>query len=164
MPGSGSWSAPWWSTGSFLLEIGVGFAFVGQQVRLEVGGADFYLDMLFYHLRLRCYVVVELKTGDFRPEHAGKMSFYLSAVDDQLRHPDDRASVGLLLCRGRNRLNVEYALRDTAKPIGVSSWQLTRALPEGLSAGLPAVEVLETDLGADSENRTRPGTNEGDIR
>ncbi len=131
---------------SFLLELGVGFAFVGQQVHLEVGGEDFYLDMLFYHLRLRCYVVVELKTGDFRPEHAGKMSFYLSAVDDQLRHAADGASVGLLLCKGRNRVIVEYALRDTAKPIGVSSWQLTRALPEGLSRRLPAVEVLEAEL------------------
>ena len=131
---------------SFLLEIGVGFAFVGQQVHLEVGGEDFYLDMLFYHLRLRCYVVVELKTGDFRPEHAGKMSFYLSAVDNQLRHPDDKASVGLLLCKGRNRVIVEYALQDTAKPIGVSSWQLTRALPEGLSERLPAAEVLEAEL------------------
>jgi predicted nuclease of restriction endonuclease-like (RecB) superfamily len=131
---------------SFLLELGVGFAFVGHQVHLEVGGEDFYLDMLFYHLRLRCYVVVELKTGEFRPEYAGKMNFYLSAVDDLLRHPDDGATVGLLLCKSKNRIVVEYALRDTAKPIGVSSWQLTRALPEDLSSDLPAVEVLEAEL------------------
>ncbi len=135
---------------SFLLELGVGFAFVGHQVHLQVGGEDFYLDMLFYHLRLRCYVAVELKTGSFQPEHAGKMNFYLSAVDDLLRHPDDGPTIGILLCKSKNQVVVEYALRDTAKPIGVSSWQLTRALPDVLSSDLPAVEVLESELAGSS--------------
>jgi predicted nuclease of restriction endonuclease-like (RecB) superfamily len=133
---------------SFLLELGVGFAFVGNPVHLSVGGDDFYLDMLFYHLRLRCYVVVDLKIGEFQPEYAGKMNFYLSAVDDQLRHTDDGATVGLLLCRSRNRVVVEYALRDTQKPIGVAQWQLTRALPEDFTGSLPTVEMLEAELAA----------------
>ncbi len=133
---------------SFLLELGVGFAFVGHQVHLEVGGEDFYLDMLFYHLRLRCFVVIDLKTGDFRPEYVGKMNFYLSAVDDRLRRSDlDGPTIGLLLCKSRNRIIVEYALRDTVKPIGVAEWQLTRSLPDELSASLPSVEDLEAELG-----------------
>ncbi len=132
---------------SFLLELGVGFAFVGHQVHLEVGGKDFYLDMLFYHLNLRCFVVIDLKTGGFRPEYAGKMNFYLSAVDDQLRRPDlDGPTIGLLLCKSRNRLIVEYALRDTVKPIGVAEWQLTRSLPADLEADLPSVDDLEAEL------------------
>ena len=132
---------------SFLLELGVGFAFVGHQVHLEVGGKDFYLDMLFYHLKLRCFVVIDLKTGDFQPEYAGKMNFYLSAVDDRLRRPDlDGPTIGLLLCKNKNQLIVEYALRDTVKPIGVAEWQLTRALPDELSSSLPSVEDLESEL------------------
>lgn len=131
----------------FLLELGVGFAFVGSQVHLEVGGEDFYLDLLFYHLKLRCYVVIELKTGEFKPEYAGKMNFYLSAVDDLLRHPDDRPSIGIILCKSKNKVIVEYALRDTTKPIGVSSYRLTRALPEELKSSLPSVEELERELG-----------------
>jgi predicted nuclease of restriction endonuclease-like (RecB) superfamily len=104
----------------FLVELGVGFSFVGRQYRLEVAGEEYLLDLLFYHLRLRCFVVVDLKMETFKPEFAGKMNFYLSAVDDQLRHRDDQPSIGLLLCRGKNRIVVEYALRDVKKPIGVS--------------------------------------------
>jgi predicted nuclease of restriction endonuclease-like (RecB) superfamily len=131
-----------------LLEMGVGFAFVGSQVHLEVAGQDFYLDLLFYHVRLHCYAVVELKGGEFRPEHAGKLNFYLSAVDDQLRDPEvDGPSIGLLLCRSKNRVMVEYALRDIHKPIGVASLELTRLLPNELARSLPSVEALEAELG-----------------
>ena len=130
----------------FLLELGVGFSFVGSQVHLEVGGDDFYLDMLFYHLRLRCYVVIELKVGEFKPEYAGKLNFYLSAVDDLLRHADDAPTIGLLLCKGKNRVVVEYALRDTSKPIGVAEWELTQALPDQLAERLPRVEDLEAEV------------------
>lgn len=130
----------------FLLELGVGFSFVGSQVHLEVGGDDFYLDMLFYHLRLRSYVVIELKVGEFKPEYAGKLNFYLSAVDDLLRHADDAPTIGLLLCKGKNRVVVEYALRDTSKPIGVAEWQLTQALPDQLAERLPRVEDLEAEV------------------
>ena len=132
----------------FLLELGVGFAFVGQQVHLEVGEEDFYVDLLFYHLRLRCFVVIDLKTKPFTPEDAGKMNFYLSAVDDRLRHPDDMPSIGLILCKPKssNRLIAEYALRDMSKPIGVSQYQLSRALPSDLRSSLPTIEALEAEL------------------
>lgn len=130
----------------FLLELGVGFAFVGSQYHLEVGGEDFYIDMLFYHLRLRCYIVVELKISDFQPEFAGKMNFYLSAVDDLLRHSDDGPSIGLILCRTRNRIIVEYALRDAQKPMGVATYQITASLPEHFKGSLPTVEELEVEL------------------
>jgi predicted nuclease of restriction endonuclease-like (RecB) superfamily len=132
----------------FLLELGVGFAFVGSQVHLEVGERDFYLDMLFYHLKLRCFAVIDLKIGDFEPEHAGKMNFYLSAVDDQLRHPDDQPSIGLILCRSKDRVIAEYALRDLNKPIGISVYQLTQALPEQYHGSLPTIEQLEAELSA----------------
>jgi predicted nuclease of restriction endonuclease-like (RecB) superfamily len=130
----------------FLLELGVGFAFVGSQYRLEVGGQDFYLDLLFYHLRLRCHVVIDLKIGAFRPEDAGKMNFYLSAVDDRLRHRDDQPSIGLILCKDRNRVVVEYALRGVEKPIGVAEYRVTERLPAGLRESLPTVEELEREL------------------
>jgi predicted nuclease of restriction endonuclease-like (RecB) superfamily len=131
-----------------LLEMGVGFAFVGRQVRLEVGGDEFFLDLLFYHLRLRCYVVVELKAGEFQPEHAGKLNFYLSAVDDLIRDEGhDGPTIGLLLCRAKNRVVAEYALRDVHKPIGVAEIQLTRLLPEGWQQSLPTVETIEAELG-----------------
>lgn len=130
----------------FLLELGVGFAFVGRQVHLEVEGDDFYIDLLFYHLRLRCYVVIELKNGPFKPEYAGKMNFYLSAVDDRLRHKDDQPSIGMILCRSRKKLIAEYALRDTHKPIGVSAYKLTKALPEKLKGTLPTIKDLEAEL------------------
>jgi predicted nuclease of restriction endonuclease-like (RecB) superfamily len=134
----------------FLLELGAGFAFVGQQVRLDVGGEDFALDLLFYHLRLRCFVVVDLKMKPFEPEFAGKMNFYLSAVDDQMRHADDAPTIGLLLCKdAHNKLKVEYALRDVKKPIGVAQWQtrLVESLPKNLRGSLPTVEDLERELG-----------------
>ena len=132
----------------FLLELGVGFAFVGSQYHIEVGGQDFYLDLLFYHLRLRCYVVIDLKTSDFQPEFSGKMNFYLSAVDDLLRHPDDQPSIGLILCKSKNQAIAEYALRDMSKPIGVSAYQLQEALPEQMKGSLPTIEELEDVLDA----------------
>jgi len=135
----------------FLLELGAGFAFIGNQVKLTVGDADSFIDLLFYHVRLRCYVVVELKATAFKPEHAGKMNFYLSAVDDLLKHKDDQPSIGLLLCRSRNRVQVEYALRDIRKPIGVAQWEtrIVEALPENLKGSLPTVEELEAELSRD---------------
>ncbi|MFO0655101.1 MAG: PDDEXK nuclease domain-containing protein [Polyangia bacterium] len=132
---------------SFLLELGVGFAFVGNQVHLEVDGEDFYLDMLFYHLRLRCYVVVELKATSFRPEYAGKLQFYLSAVDDLIRDSQkDGPTIGLLLCKSKKRVIVEYTLREGKRPIGVANYQLSRSLPEDLAKNLPTVDALEAEL------------------
>lgn len=133
---------------TFLLELGVGFAFVGKQVRLDVGDKDFYLDLLFYHLRLRCFVVIELKAVAFEPAFTGQLSFYLAAVDNQMRHPTDQPTIGLLLCRGKNRVEVEYALQGLKQPVGVANWetQLVRALPEDLKASLPSVEELEAEL------------------
>lgn len=125
-----------------ILELGKGFAFVGSQYHLEVGGEDFYIDLLFYHLRLRCFVVLELKAGGFKPEHAGKMNFYLSAVDDLLRHPSDAPSIGMILCRSRNATVVEYSLRDTTKPMGVAGYHLRTSPPAALAADLPTVEEL----------------------
>jgi len=130
----------------FLLELGVGFAFVASQYRLQVGGEEFFLDLLFYHLKLRAYVVVDLKMQAFRPEFAGKMNFYLSAVNDLLRHEDDQPSIGLILCKTRDRVVAEYSLRDVSKPIGVSEYQLAAALPEKLKGTLPTIEELENEL------------------
>lgn len=130
----------------FLMELGAGFAFVGQQVHVEVGDKDFYIDLLFYHLKLRCYVVVELKAGEFQPEYAGKLNFYLSAVDSQLRHPSDNPSLGLLLCKNRDKVVAEYALRDMNKPIGVAEYQLVQALPKELQTDLPRIEDIESEL------------------
>ena len=132
----------------FLLELGVGFAFVGNQVRLEVGGDEFFIDMLFYHLRLRCYVVVELKAVPFKPEFAGKLNFYLSAVDELVRHEQDAPTIGLLLCRGKDETVAEYALRGSSQPIGVSDYQLTEMLPAALAGKLPTVAELEAELEA----------------
>jgi predicted nuclease of restriction endonuclease-like (RecB) superfamily len=132
----------------FLLELGVGFAFVGSQYHLEVGNQDFYIDLLFYHLHLRCYVVIDLKIEDFQPEFSGKMSFYVSAVDDLLRHPDDQPTIGMILCKTKNQTIVEYALREMNKPIGVSTYQLRDALPEQLQGSLPTIEQLEAELEA----------------
>lgn len=124
---------------ALILELGKGFAFVGSQYHLEVGGQDYYLDLLFYHLRLRCFVVIELKIEDFKPEFAGKMNFYLSAVDEQLRHLDDKPTIGIILCKGRNEVIVEYALRDSSKPMGVAQYQLSHALPPQFAEDLPTV-------------------------
>ena len=132
----------------FLLELGVGFALVGRQVHMEVGEQDFYLDLLFYHLQLRCFVVVDLKCRDFTPEAAGKMNFYLSAVDDHYRQKGDQPSIGLILCRSRNRVIAEYALRDLNKPIGVSGFvtRLVESLPKTLREAIPSVKDIEAGL------------------
>lgn len=138
----------------FLLELGRGFAFVGRQHRMEVSDRDFYLDLLFYHLHLRCFVVIDLKKGEFKPEYAGKMNFYCSVVDDQLRHEHDAATIGLILCQTKDKIIAEYALRDMVKPIGVADYELTRALPESLASSLPSIEAIEAELSRDlgSEN------------
>jgi predicted nuclease of restriction endonuclease-like (RecB) superfamily len=136
----------------FLLELGAGFAFVGRQFRLEVAGDEFFIDLLFYHTRLKCYVVVELKANAFKPEHAGQLNFYLSAVDAQLKAPDDKPTIGLLLCRTQNRLVAEYALSGIDKPIGVAEYQLVRALPKPLDTSLPSIEEIETELSLDLKN------------
>jgi predicted nuclease of restriction endonuclease-like (RecB) superfamily len=130
----------------FLIELGAGFAFVGRQVPLEVGGDDFFIDLLFYHLKLRCYVVVELKAGAFKPEHTGQLSFYMTAVDSQMKHMDDEPTIGLLLCKSQNRVVAEYALRDLNKPIGVAEYQLVNSLPEKLQTNLPSIEDIEAEL------------------
>lgn len=126
-----------------LLELGTGFAFLGNQYHLNVGGDDFYIDLLFYNLNLRCYIVIELKTGEFKPEYAGQLNFYLSAVDGMLKKDDDNSSIGLLLCKSKNALVAEYALKDMSKPIGVSEYKITNSLPEGLSRQLPSVEDIQ---------------------
>jgi predicted nuclease of restriction endonuclease-like (RecB) superfamily len=131
----------------FLLELGTGFAFVGRQQGLQVGERDFFLDLLFYHTKLHCYVVIELKTGEFEPEYAGKLNFYLKAVDEQLRSDRDEPTIGILLCKSRDRVVVEYALSDIAKPMGVSEYQLTRALPDNLKPSLPSIEEMEAEFG-----------------
>ena len=132
----------------FLLELGAGFAFVGRQVHLEIGDDDFYVDLLFYHLKLRRYVVVELKAVPFDPGFVGKMNMYLSAVDDLLRQPDDKPAIGLLLCRSKKKLIVEYALRGFNRPIGVAEWEtrITKSLPKELKGSLPTVEEIEAEL------------------
>jgi len=130
----------------FLLELGKGFAFVGRQYHLEVGDSDYYLDLLFYHIKLKCYVVVELKNTKFIPEYAGKLNFYLSAVDSLLKSETDHPTIGILLCRDRNRIETEFALRDINKPMGVSEFTLTENLPENLKGSLPTIEEIEADF------------------
>lgn len=130
----------------FLLELGAGFAFVGRQFRLEVGGDEFFIDLLFYHTRLKCYVVVELKATAFKPEHAGQLNFYLAAVDAQIKAEDDKPTIGLLLCKQQNRLVAEYALSGIDKPIGVAEYQLLRDLPDTLGRNLPSIAEIEAEL------------------
>lgn len=130
----------------FLLELGAGFAYIGRQVPLQVGERDFFIDLLFYHTRLHCYVVIELKTVDFEPEHAGKLNFYIKAVDEQLRHSSDQATIGLLLCKSKDKLVAEYALSDMYKPMGISSYELSHSLPDTLKTTLPSIEQLEMSL------------------
>ena len=125
-----------------LLELGTGFAFLGNQYHLNVGGDDFYIDLLFYNLNLRCYVVIELKAGDFKPEYAGQLNFYLSAVDGILKKEEDNPSIGLLLCKSKNNLIAEYSLKDISKPIGVSEYTVTSSLPNALEEQLPSVEDI----------------------
>ncbi len=133
----------------FLLELGAGFAFVGRQFRLEVEGSEFFIDLLFYHTRLKCYVVVELKATDFKPEHAGQLNFYLAAVDNQIKAPDDKPTIGILLCKTKKRLIAEYALSGIQKPMGVAEYELVRALPDPLDTNLPSIEELEMALSQD---------------
>lgn len=130
----------------FLLELGKGFAFIGRQYHLEVAGNDYYIDLLFYHVTLKCYVVVELKNRKFIPEYAGKLNFYLSAVDSLLKRSDDNPTIGLLLCRDKNNIEVEFSLRDMNKPMGVSEYTLVESLPDNLKGALPTVEEIEIDL------------------
>lgn len=140
----------------FLLELGTGFAFVGKQVHLEVGGEDFYIDLLFYHIKLHCYVVIELKTMDFKPEHLGQLGFYITAVDEQMRTEQDAPTIGLLLCKNKNRVVAEYALRDSNRPIGISKYELASALSQEWKSSLPSVEDIERELSQD-----RAGADDG---
>ena len=131
----------------FLMELGAGFAYVGRQYHIVVDEEDYYIDLLFYHLRLHCYVVVELKVEKFKPEHAGKLTFYVSAVDSQVRTPVDGSTLGILICKSKSDITVEYSLRDVNKPIGVSEYQITENLPEQLKSSLPTIEQIEAELG-----------------
>lgn len=130
----------------FLLELGAGFAFVGRQVHLEVGGDDFFIDLLFYHLKLRCYVVIELKADKFKPEHLGQLSFYLTAIDQQVKAAEDNPTIGLLLCKSKNKVVAEYALHDKSQPLGVAEYQLVESLPKELQTSLPSIEQIEQGL------------------
>jgi predicted nuclease of restriction endonuclease-like (RecB) superfamily len=133
----------------FLLELGAGFAFVGRQVHLEVGGDDFFIDLLFYHLKLRCYVVIELKADKFKPEHLGQLSFYLTAVDRQIRNEHDQPTIGLLLCKSKSQVMAEYALGDKTQPMGIAEYKRHESLPEQLETSLPSIEQLERALQGD---------------
>ncbi len=135
----------------FLLELGAGFSYIGKQFKLTVNEDDFYLDLLFYHVQLHCYVVIELKTGKFKPEYAGKLNFYITAVDEMLADQLDNPTIGILICKSKNNTVVEYALKDMKQPIGVSEYQLTRALPDELKSSLPSIEELEKELGGCDE-------------
>lgn len=132
----------------FLLELGVGFAYMGEEYHMEIDGEDYYMDLLFYHVRLRCYFIIDLKMGPFKSDHVGKMGFYLSALDDQLKHPEDQPTIGLVLCKGAKKLSVEYALRGTNKPIGVSEWntKFVAELPRKLQRMLPSIAQIEKEL------------------
>ncbi|MEW5821773.1 MAG: PDDEXK nuclease domain-containing protein [Cyanobacteriota bacterium] len=139
----------------FLLELGTGFAFVGQQYKVEVSNKDFYIDLLFYHTKLKCYVVIELKASEFRPEHAGKINFYLSAVDDLVKEPDDNPSIGIILCKLKDKVMAEYALRDLKKPVGVSEYQILKSIPDEIKTSLPTIEEIEKELSKGlSDNNT----------
>ncbi len=135
----------------FLLELGVGFSFMGRQYRVEVGDSEFFIDLLFYHVRLRCYVVIELKTTEFRPEYTGKINFYVNVINDKCRHPDDAPTIGIVLCRSHNEAVVQYALQGFSQPIGVATYQLTDTLPEAVRQGLPSPKELQRELEAVAE-------------
>lgn len=130
----------------FLLELGEGFAFVGQQVNIEVGGDDFFIDLLFYHLKLRSYIVIELKAGDFKPEHLGQLGFYITAVDRQIKSEYDNATIGLLLCKTKNKIIAEYALGNNNQPIGIAEYKLVESLPTNIKSQLPSIEDIEREL------------------
>lgn len=140
----------------FLLELGQGFAFVGRQYRLDVGNEDFYIDLLFYHLRLRAFIVIDLKKGKFKPEYAGKLNFYCNVVNDRLKHASDAPTIGLILCQTKDHLLAEYSFAGIDKPIGISTYELTRALPKELRSALPTVEEIEAELSGESSGRSRP--------
>ena len=139
----------------FLLELGAGFAFVGRQVLLDVGGDEFFIDLLFYHLKLRCYVVIELKGGKFKPEHLGQLGFYLTAVDRQVKHAQDNPTIGLLLCKSKNKVVAEYALGDKTQPMGIAEYKLLESLPAELQTSLPSIEQIERELGGDDSVRSQ---------
>lgn len=139
----------------FLIELGQGFAFVGRQYHVEVSDNDFYIDLLFYHLKLHAYIVIELKKGPFKPEYAGKMNFYCSVVDDKIRTDNDNQTIGLILCQDRDRILAEYALRDIQKPIGVSGYELTQKLPAKLKSSLPSVKQIEAELSVDQKSEKK---------
>ena len=130
----------------FLLELGAGFAFVGRQVLLDVGGDEFFIDLLFYHLKLRCYVVIELKGGKFKPEHLGQLGFYMTAVDRQIKHQQDNPTIGLLLCKSKNKVVAEYALGDKSQPMGIAEYKMLESLPAELQTSLPSIEQIEREL------------------
>ena len=130
----------------FLLELGAGFAYVGRQVCIEVGGSDFFIDLLFYHVKLHCYIVIELKAGEFKPEHLGQLGFYLTAVDKQIKQPQDAPTIGLLLCKSKNKIVAEYALHNNTQPIGISEYELIKSLPKELSTELPSIEQIENEM------------------
>ncbi len=138
----------------FLLELGAGFAFVGRQVLLDVGGEEFFIDLLFYHLKLRCYVVIELKAGKFKPEHLGQLGFYLTAVDRQVKSEDDNPTIGLLLCKSRNKVVAEYALGDKSQPMGIAEYKLLESLPTELQTNLPSIEQIERELAVYAKDGT----------
>lgn len=144
----------------FLLELGQGFAFVGRQYRLEVGEQEYFIDLLFFHIKLRCFVVIELKRGEFKPEYAGKLNFYCNIVDDQLKHPADAPTIGLILCQRSNEVLAEYALRGLDKPIGVSTFELTRALPPSLQSALPSIDEIESEM---SDKVVGEASGDGDV-
>ena len=144
----------------FLLELGAGFAFVGRQVHLDVADEDFYIDLLFYHLQLRSFVVVDLKIGPFKPEYAGKINFYCNVVDDHYQHETDNPTIGLILCQDKKRVLAEYALRGMNKPIGISEYELTRALPEKFKSVLPSIEEIEEELSRDLQENEKSHTND----
>lgn len=131
----------------FLLELGKGFAFMGRQFKIEISETDYFIDLLFYHVELKSYIVIELKTGKFKPEHAGKLNFYLSAVDTQIKSSSDNPTIGILLCKKKDKIEAEYALRDMNKPMGISEYRLTESIPEKIKSKLPSIEELENKLG-----------------
>jgi predicted nuclease of restriction endonuclease-like (RecB) superfamily len=139
----------------FLLELGAGFAFVGRQVLLDVGGDEFFIDLLFYHLKLRCYIVIELKAGKFKPEHLGQLGFYLTAVDAQVKHPSDGPTIGLLLCKSKNKVVAEYALRDNTQPLGIAEFKLLESLPFNMQTSLPSIEQIERELTGDDTPKSK---------
>jgi hypothetical protein len=144
----------------FLLELGAGFAFVGRQVPLEIDGEDYCIDLLFYHLQLHAFVIIDLKTGKFKPEYAGKMNFYLSAIDDRMRQQGDGPSIGLILCKVRSKIVAEYALRDLHRPVGVARYvtKLTEKLPSALEGKLPSVQEIEAEFAGRTPKKKRTNT------